>query len=406
LAEHGTVDLGHDARILGVDHSLYDGRLRSDKPPLQPILGVPAYWVGRALGAQPAAMLRASGDLGLWWQTLWSAMVPFAALLALMYLTAARFAPRAALPATLALGFGTIMLPHAASLYGHALAALFAFGAWCVLERRTGTARSIATAGLLAATAVGVEYHTGFVAVVFLIVALLWWGRRGLWFLAGALPPAVVTVIYQWRAFGRPWRLPYGYYAGKVGKVPTNEGGYSIPSIHSIATLVAGHEGLLFVCPVVLVAVFAAVKVARRAPTPGRTHAGVALAIFVPYFLLVAGWSGTALLEQPGPRYLIPALPFLCVPLALAWDSLRALAIATAAYGMAVAVPATVTLLLVGPNDWPLRVYLSRVVHGHFNPTLWSMASGNAGAIIYVASIAFGAVLLFRANRRSLEVGA
>jgi hypothetical protein len=403
LAEHGTVDLFHDARILGVDHALYDGRLRSDKPPLQPILGVPVYWAGRMLGLHPASTLRTSGDLGLWWQTLWSAMVPFGALLALMYVTASRYAARAALPATLALGFGTIMLPHAASLYGHTLAALFAYASWCVLDRRRGTASSIATAGLFAAAAVAVEYHTGFAAVVVFAVALAWWGRRALWFLVGAIPPVAIAAVYQWRAFGHPWRLPYGYYAGKLGAVPTDRGGYSVPSLHALSQLLWGSHGLLLVSPIVVVALVGAVMLARTHGSDARMHAIVALAIFVPYFLLIAGWAGTPLLEEPGPRYLIPALPFLCVPLALTWQRLRRYAVIATAYGVAVMVPATVTLLLVGPNDLPLRVYLSRVIHGHFNPTLWSMAFGDVGAVVYVALVAAGGLLLLRAYRRSLQ---
>ena len=121
---------------MGVDRAIYNGHLRSDKAPGQPILAVPVYLVGRALGADSASNTHVHADLGLWWETLWSATIPFAILLALMFLACARFTRRRAAVA-IASGFGvcTMMLPHAVNLYAHNLTALFAFGAWLLIER-------------------------------------------------------------------------------------------------------------------------------------------------------------------------------------------------------------------------------------------------------------------------------
>jgi hypothetical protein len=395
LAEHHSVDLAPYARILGVDHALYEGALRSDKPPGQPLLGVPVYLVGRVLGADPAAQLRATGDLGLWWQTLWGSTVPFAVLVALMFVTASRFSPRTALPAALAVGFGTIMLPHAASLYGHALAACLAFGAWCALDHARPR---LALAGFLAAAAVTVEYHTAIIVVVLAIVAIARFHRRALWCALGAVPPAIAAAIYHRAAFGHAWRLPYTYYAGKLGAVPTSEGGYSVPSPHAIVAVVAGTHGLLLVSPIVLVALFAAARFARDGDDLA-THARVALAVFVPYLLLVAGWSGTRYLEEPGPRYLIPALPFLAVPLAAGWHRLRPAAVGAAVWGAAVCVAGTVVYLFVAPGNTPFVVYFRRVAGLDFNPTVWGMRFGRAGVALYLLTIAGAAVALRRAAR-------
>src|SRR3989442_8139294 len=135
LAEHGSVDLGPYRPRLGVDRAFYRGHLRSDKAPGQPILAVPVYVVGRALGADSAVHAHETGDLGLWWVTLWSATVPFVVLVALMFLAAERFARRnVALTVALLVGVSTMMLPHAVNLYGHDLAALLGFGASLLLE--------------------------------------------------------------------------------------------------------------------------------------------------------------------------------------------------------------------------------------------------------------------------------
>src|SRR5260370_39675543 len=54
LADHHTIDLQRYDRVLGVDHALYRGRLRSDKAVGQPLLDVPVYLAARAGGAEPA----------------------------------------------------------------------------------------------------------------------------------------------------------------------------------------------------------------------------------------------------------------------------------------------------------------------------------------------------------------
>jgi hypothetical protein len=356
---------------------------------------VPFYVVGRALGFHSASEHRVHENLSLWWQTLWGAMVPFAALLVLMWDRARRQARAGALPAVLALGFGTLMLPHAANLYGHALAGLFAFGAWVVLDRGRGAARSLGTAGLLAGLAVSVEYHTAIIGVVVAVVAAIRWRGRAWWLALGAALPLAMTALYQQVAFGRPWHLAYTYLT-----TTSNDGHYGIPSPTQLADIVAGAHGLLLTSPVILLAVAAAIVVARDGRGAARTDARVALAVFVPYFLLVAGWTGTPLLEQPGPRYLIPALPFLAAPLAGMWARFRPVAVITALWGGAVMVAGSVTMHLVRPHDQPFHVYFSNVLDRRFNPTLWSIMFGPAGVFVYVGLIAVAGLGLLRAQRR------
>ena len=43
--------------------------------------------------------------------------------------------------------------------------------------------------------------------------------------------------------------------------------------------------------------------------------------------MLCVVWKGTPALEEPGPRYMIPAIPFLAVPLAAAWPKVRRVAL-------------------------------------------------------------------------------
>ncbi len=386
LADHGSVDLGPYEHVLGVDRAEYRGRLRSDKAPGQPILAVPVYLVGRAFGADPASAAREHGDLGLWWETLWSATLPFAVLLALIFLACARFVRRGvALAVAIAFGVGTMLLPFGANLFAHDLVALFGFGAWLLLSTDGVTPRRTAVAGLLCGLSVFCEYEAAIVAVVLASYVLVRQRRQLRWFVVGAVGPVLALAWYQWAAFGAPWRTPSAFFAGTIEG--TTEGGYTIPTLRSLSDVLFGSRGLWIGAPIALVAIAAAVLILTRATGQLRDHAVVALAILGPYVVLCAGWSGFGLLEDPGPRFLIPALPFLAAPLAVMWDRFRLPAVLFTVWGALFAVPATVNFLLVGIHEPAFPALPRRLVHDHFLPTVWSMAFGRAGVAVHALTV-------------------
>jgi hypothetical protein len=386
LAEHHTVDIGRYREFLGVDRAVYRGHLRSDKPPGQPLLAVPPYLVGRALGADSATHVHIRGDLGLWWSTFWTATIPFAALLALMFLACARFASRrAALGVTLAFGVSTMLLPFSVNLFGHALATLVGFAGWLLIEGDRVSPRRAAATGFLGGVAVLTEYDSGIVLVVLAAYLLVRHRARIGWFVVGAAAPLGVLAWYQAAAFGAPWHTPSAYFAGTING--STEGGYTIPSPRDLMAVLFGGRGLAYGAPVALVGLAAALWLLKIGNGAARRHAVVALAVTIPYVVLCAGWSGFALLEDPGPRYLIPALPFLAVPLVVLWDKLwRPVALA-AVWGALVSVPAAFTFILVTREEHLFPDMLRRVTDGNFAPTLWSMAFGRFGVVAYAASV-------------------
>jgi hypothetical protein len=399
LVEHRSVDIGPYKHVLGVDFSTYQGHLRSDKAPGQPLFAIPAYLVARLAGAPSATHRQVHRNLELWIVAFWSAMLPLALLIALLYEECCRFARRgAALAVTLLLVFCTMLLPFGSVVFAHVLAAAFGFGAWLLVNRAPIEPRRAAIAGLLAGCAVLMEYEAAIIVAALAGYLLVRDRRRLAQFAAGGVAPVVVLAWYQWRAFGAPWHTPAAYYNLKSG--------YKIPSPYDLWWMFGGGRGLWIGAPIAIVGIGAAIWLVSTGRGSLRDYAFVALAVIVPYIVLCAGWSGTPLLVDPGPRYLIPALPFLAVPLAAMWDRVRVVAIVASAFGALVAAGATWLLLVVNRHYFILDVYRGYLNNRWFNPTLWSMGLGAVGTFLYLASIAAVAVLLAHVYEQQADGGA
>ena len=231
LVDQHSVDIGHYAAMLGVDHALFEGHLRSDKGPGQPVLAAPFYMLARAVGAPAiSARPRKTGDLMLWWLTLTTSVLPFALLCALVYRRCARVAPRGALVATLSLLIASIALPVSTSLFAHSLSALLGYAAYALIvdtwpsrwrsacrrqrSRVRRSRRSISSSSSQPSSecsrcgARGTASH---------------------WLAIGAIPPLAGLAWYQWRAFGSPWQTPFKYYAGVIHG--QTHGGYTWPKL-------------------------------------------------------------------------------------------------------------------------------------------------------------------------------
>ena len=305
-----------------------------------------------------------------------------------------------ALAVTFALMLGSIALPPAVNLYAHSLSALLGYAAWAAIADGEPSRSRVVLAGFLAAAAVATEYELAIVAAVVAVVVLCRAPRRVLFFVAGAIPATAALAFYQWRAFGAPWHTPFAYYAGTLGG--TTHGGYTVPRTQWLLDATIGNRGLLVTSPIVLLAVAAALVVAWKRPAL-RLEGAVALVVFAAYLALVAGWTGTPWLEEPGPRYLIPAIPFLAVPLAACWRRVRVLGWCAALWGGFLMIGAATTFILVATNDTPVNAYVNRLAHHRFVPTVWSLELGVPGAGLYAASVVLALHWFVRTERRRLR---
>jgi len=139
----------------------------------------------------------------------------------------------------------------------------------------------------------------------------------------GAIVCGIVLLVHNAVAFGSPFELGYSH---EVNFPQQSQGffGVGVPDLGVLRELLFGrYRGLLFFAPVVIAAPIGLVLLAK-----GRERlATVAVAALIPVYYLVIN-SGYAIWDGGwvyGPRFLAPALPFLCLPLAAVWTRARVL---------------------------------------------------------------------------------
>jgi hypothetical protein len=296
--------LSNDACLAGsIDQASYNGHLYSDKAPGMSVLEIPSAEVLRL-----PRIDRVHGmDLRLWGVRLLSSGLAFLLGAFLVGRVTEGVAPGRGGPALVTFGVGTLVAPLAATSFGHVAAGTAAFAGFLLLWRR-----NYVLAGLLAGTAVLIEYQAAAIVVILAIYAALRGSRPAAAFVAGTIPAIALLGLYNTLAFDRPWHLSYRYVAGAYGADQANGFfGIGVPHLHSVHEVLVGYRGLLVVSPVLLAAAWGLFLLARTHAAEAAVCVAVALFFLVlncSYFLPYGGGS-------PGPRFLVPALPFLAVGL-------------------------------------------------------------------------------------------
>lgn len=390
---------GIERRVLGVDRAVKDGHTYSDKAPLQPVLAIPFYAAYRAVGGESAIERRIDENLGLWWITFWMATVPAAVLAALMYRTGRRYGASGG-AASIALFFGSILLPFAALLFGHSLAALLVFGAFLLLERAPTTSRLVG-AGALAGAAVTAEY-TAAVAVLVLAGYAVWRCRAAAgWFIAGGVPFAIGLGWYHTVAFGSPLTHPYRYsaFASVTQEARSFFSSFSrFHPEHGLQVFVDG-RGFLFAAPMVVLGLVGLVWLVRS-HDERRPSAVTALVMFAAFFLIPVFWSNPWGGDSPGPRYMTPALPFLVIGAAAIWRRSRIWGRAATVLGVLTMGLAILTdPLLSDEARVSIGSWINLAVDGDIVPTVFTIAAGPFGWLIHLALVGIVARALIAAVR-------
>ncbi len=231
----------------------------------------------------------------------------------------------------LAYAFGTIAWIHATLFSGHQIAAscsLFSFAAiwfYSRQEKSAGVLRWLA-AGILAYLA-GLSDFTAFFIAGLLTLYAMFKARnvsaRGA-FLVGAVMVIAVLAAYNTACFGNPWSLSYAHNATEIFREGSKRGfcGVGLPDAKALfALLYSPSRGLFFTMPVLLLSLAGFWNMWRKpAKNVGRLECLVILAAVTGTLLISAGfyaWHGGWTF---GPRYMVPMLPFMVLPMAFAMD--------------------------------------------------------------------------------------
>jgi hypothetical protein len=333
---HGHVS--NDACLASaLDRASYGGHLYSDKAPGMSILQLPA---AKALRLGPHERW-AQEPFRIWGVRLFSSGIAFLLCVFLVGRIGEGLAPGYGAPALVAFGLGTLVAPLAATDFGHVAAAACGFGAFVLAWRR----RTLG-AGLAGGAALLFEYQTAMIALLVAVYVARQGIRPFLRFVAGALPGLLLLLAYDTAAFERPWHLSYSYVANQF-EAEQSHGLFGIGAPHAFSSYLvfAGAGGLLVISPVLVATAVGLALLARRYTAEAIVCLAVTIAFLVlncGYFLAYGGFS-------PGPRFLVPALPFLAVGLAPAFARVpRATAILAV-----VSVVATTARLLTWNNPRP-----------------------------------------------------
>lgn len=215
---------------------------------------------------------------------------------------------------------GTVALPYSTVLYSHQLVAAFLFVAFALLYLSgTGQRRTWfpAAAGLLLGAAFVTEYT---VAIVIAVVGLygLWRLRRSIRSLvslfAASLVPLLGLAAYNAACFGSPLDTGYSHDFCWSTAQAGGFAGFTYPHLGPLFDLTVGaYRGLFFMSPFLFLAVPGAISMWRHG---WKDEALVCVAVGIGFILAISaywGWNGG---QVDGPRYLVPVVPFLVLPVA------------------------------------------------------------------------------------------
>jgi hypothetical protein len=326
-----------------VSYVPHTGHFHPNKPPGTSFMALPAYYlihrIERALGVNSDGWW--TMNLNAWLTTVLSVGLMSAVGCVLFFRLARKFAGDQTMPAllaTIALAFGTTFFPFATILFDHALTASVLIASfYCISWDRCGEHRQCALrhvpadvrhvlAGFAAGLAVVTNYVAAGAVVALGLYALFagrdrgaaWMYRRTSMFILGGLPMAGLLLYYNWACFGSPLALNNDFQNPIFADPRGTMGMFGEPNPYVVALItLSPYRGVFWLAPILILGLVGWIIWLREGKLAAEARLG--MAIFGFFFLVNASFNGYHGGFAAGPRYLVPGLPFLALPLVVAF---------------------------------------------------------------------------------------
>ena len=330
LVRRGSYDI-NQIRWMGLQQGTFglDGNLYSRKGVGTSLAALPLVWLGLVVpcwGVVQTAML------------LNPLVTALTGMLVFLYVRHLGYAQRTAVMTALVFGLGTIAWPYAKYFFSEPLTALCLLAAAYFLlfpgaeQRPSLSYLSSLVAGFCLGLAVATRFANAILIPIYLSVLIVSLLRHRTALDRSVLRSDPALVISEtWREvllFALPivlWTAAMAFYNyARFGNPLTTgylpEESFSAPWLLGIAGLLASPgKGLIFFCPILVAALTALPSFFRR----HRLEAMLVALVSLGYVLLYGKWfmwhGGFAW----GPRFLVPIIPLLCLPLAPLLERLR-----------------------------------------------------------------------------------
>lgn len=216
-----------------------------------------------------------------------------------------------------AFGFSTLLWPFATYYFQHDVSAMFVLAAtYLALKVKRNQNSSLQSkllllCGLAAAGGLLVDYIDA-VMIPFVAIYFLYTTRklgRVLYFLGGAAVGVITIMAYNLAAFGNPLSNSQNLYDGKPFLRD-----FSYPILQGLfMNFLSPYRGLFFYCPLIILApvgYYLMIRKMKRDRPQILLLLTIMLSVVIPYSL----WQDVTAGVSFGPRFLIPAIAFLILP--------------------------------------------------------------------------------------------
>lgn len=314
IAEYGNFRIDPYQSNTG-DKVYFHGHYYSDKAPGPSLLAVPAYLLLKSLGVKTEIYMR----YGL---TLLIIGIPSALGVVFLYGITGVFKDltiRSRLMVTMIYALGTLAFPFSTVFYGHQLAAASSIIALFVLLRmKTRENKESILLLLIGGFASGYAFISDYpagISMVFLTIYAFFTLRNKagiLFWLIGVFLPLAFILYYNYTCFGSPFVSSYSLhqtYSHNKGILGIS---WPIPSAFWGITF-SSYRGIFYQSPVLLLALPGFYFLCRC--KKWRLEFFLSLMIILGFVFFNSGYAYWDGVGSVGARFLIPAIPFLVLPL-------------------------------------------------------------------------------------------